>query len=44
MCTFIPKCHSLPFFVWCISGSRSLARFFVDEGAAMMLASTIVPS
>ena len=20
MCAFIPKCHSFPFFVWCISG------------------------
>jgi len=24
MCTFMPKCHWLPFFVWCILGSRSL--------------------
>ena len=44
MCTFIPKCHSFPFFTWCISGSRSPVRFFVDAGASMMLASTIVPS
>ena len=32
-CTFIPKYHWLPFFVWCISGSRAFARFLV-EGAA----------
>ena len=44
MWSFIPKYHSFPFFTWCISGSRSRRRFFVDDGAAMMLASTIVPS
>ena len=37
------KYHWFPFFVWCISGSRSPLRFFVDDGASMMLASTIVP-
>ena len=40
---WIPKYHWFPFFVWCISGSRSPLRFFVDDGASMMLASTIVP-
>ena len=44
MCAFIPKCHWFPFFVWCISGSRSPDRFLVDDGASMMLASTMVPS
>jgi len=39
----MPKCHWLPFFVWCISGSRSLSAFFVELGAAMIVASTIVP-
>ena len=39
MCAFIPKCHSFPFFVWCISGSRCFALFFVDVGAAMSVAS-----
>ena len=33
----------MPFFVWRISGSRAPVRFFVDDGAVMMLASTIVP-
>ena len=33
----------MPFFVWRISGSRAPVRFFVEDGAAMMLASTIVP-
>ncbi len=40
-CSFIPKCHWFPFFVRCISGSRSL--FLVDDGAEMMVASTMVP-
>ena len=43
MCNFIPKYHWFPLRVWCISGSRALARFFVDDGALMILASTIVP-
>ena len=34
------QCHC-PFFVWCISGSRSPDRFLVDDGASMMLASTM---
>src|SRR4030088_771159 len=25
ICAFIPKCHWLPFLVWCISGSRALS-------------------
>src|SRR2546430_10318129 len=28
-CAFIPKYHWLPFFVWCISGSRALSAFLV---------------
>jgi hypothetical protein len=44
MCAFIPKCQALPFLVWCISASRARASFFVDGGAAMIVASTIVPS
>jgi len=43
MCTFIPKNHWFPFFVWCISGSRVRLRFFVELGASMIVASTIVP-
>ena len=43
MCNFIPKYHWFPLRVWCISGSRAPARFFVDDGALMILASTIVP-
>ena len=43
MCAFIPKCHWLPFFVWCISGSRSPLSFLVELGAAMMVASTMEP-
>src|SRR4051812_8565834 len=40
---FIPKCHWLPFRVWCISGSRLFCLFLVEDGAAMIVASTIVP-
>src|SRR5438876_595234 len=40
---FMPKYQALPFLVWCISGSRCCSRFFVDEGACRMVASTIVP-
>ena len=32
-----------PSCVWCISGSRRLSAFFVEVGAAMIVASTIVP-
>jgi hypothetical protein len=42
-CAFIPKCRSLPFFDWYISGSRSLSRFLVDVGAAISVASTNAP-
>src|SRR5207302_1755473 len=42
-CAFIPKYHCLPFFVWCISGSRCCSRFLVEVGACRMAASTIVP-
>src|SRR5207249_1783373 len=42
-CAFIPKYHCLPFFVWCISGSRCCSRFLVEVGACRMVASTIVP-
>ena len=44
MCAFMPKYHWLPFLVWCMSGSRLPSRFFVELGAAMMVASTSVPS
>ncbi len=43
MCSFTPKCHRFPFFVWCISGSRALLSFPVDDGAEMMVAPTMVP-
>src|SRR2546425_8159850 len=42
-CAFIPKYHCLPFFVWCISGSRCCSRFLVEVGACRMVASTMVP-
>src|SRR5437660_6948685 len=40
---FMPKYHWLPFLVWCISGSRALSAFLVEDGALMIVASTIVP-
>ncbi len=43
MWAFMPKCHWLPFLVWCISGSRASSLFFVEGGAAIRVASTIVP-
>src|SRR6202789_890633 len=43
MCAFRPKYHWLPFLVWRISGSRLPASFLVEEGAWMIVASTIVP-
>jgi hypothetical protein len=43
MCAFMPKCHWLPFLVWCISGSRSPLLFLVELGAAISVASTTVP-
>src|SRR3954451_16977947 len=38
-----PKYHWLPFLVWCISGSRAFSAFLVEDGALMIVASTIVP-
>ncbi len=43
MCSFIPKCHRFPFLVRYISGSRALLPFPVDDGAEMMVASTMLP-
>src|SRR5947208_11147425 len=43
MCAFIPKCHVFLFFTWLMSGSRARSRFFVEGGALMIVASTIVP-
>jgi len=34
----------MPSFDWCISGSRLPSLFLVDDGAAISLASTMVPS
>src|SRR5262245_61709414 len=42
-CSFIPECHAFPLRVCSISGSRAWAAFFVELGAAMIVASTIVP-
>ena len=42
MCAFIPKYHCALLRLRAC-GSRSPLRFFVDDGASMMLASTIVP-
>ena len=42
-CTFIPKYHIFPFRVCFISGSRVPVAFFVELGALMIVASTIVP-
>lgn len=44
MWAFNPKCQSLPFFDWCISGSRSPSRFMVEGGAAIKATSTLVSS
>src|SRR5262249_46616866 len=33
ICAFIPKYHWFPFLVWCISGSRALSAFLVEDGA-----------
>ena len=41
---FIPKCRWFPFFVWCIFGSRAFFLFLIDDGAEMMVASTMLPS
>lgn len=40
LCDFMPKCHWLPVFVWCISGSRSPSWSLVDLGAAIRMALT----
>ena len=42
-CAFMPKYHSLPFFVEDISGSRLPASSLVEDGASMMVASNRVP-
>jgi len=34
---------SLPLFYWCVSGSRFPSLFFVDGGAAISVASMVVP-
>jgi len=39
---FIPKYHWLPFLVWCISGSRALSAFLVEDGGVMIVA--LVPA
>src|SRR6202045_221400 len=43
MCSFIPKCQLRPLRVCFISGSRLALAFLVELGAAMMVASTMVP-
>lgn len=40
----MPKIQFLPFFDWCISGSRFSSRFLLEGGAAIKVASTMVPS
>ena len=37
-----PKYHWLPFNAWRISGSRAPSAFFVDDEAAMIVASTML--
>src|SRR5450830_416414 len=44
MGAFMPKCHRLPFLVWCISGSCTPLLFLVKLGAAIKAASTTVPA
>lgn len=39
-----PEVPLVALLVWCISGSCAWARILVDGGAAMIVASTIVPS
>ena len=36
--------HCWPFFVCCISGSRAVAAFLVELGAAIIVASAIMPA
>src|SRR5206468_6855075 len=38
-----PEIPLVALFVWCISGSRALSAFLVEDGALMIVASTIVP-
>jgi hypothetical protein len=40
---FMPKYNWLPFLVWCMSGSWALSAFLVEDGALMIVASTMVP-
>ena len=44
MWAFMPKCHSLPFWLECIPGSRFLSLFLVELGAAISVSSTAVPA
>ena len=39
----MPKCHGLPFLVWCIAALRVPLLFLVELGAAISVASTTVP-
>jgi hypothetical protein len=41
--SLMPKCHWLPFLVWCISGSRSPLLLLVELRAAISVASTTLP-
>ena len=40
---FMPKCHGLPFLVWCIGALRVPLLYLVELGAAISVASTTVP-
>lgn len=42
-CTFIPKYYWLPFLVWCIWGSRTLALLLVEGEAWITVVSTMLP-
>ena len=44
MWAFMPKCHSLPFWLECIPGSRFFSLFLVELGAAISVSSTAVPA
>ena len=43
LCSFMPKYHCFPLRVCFILGPQVLLAFFVERGAAMIAASTIVP-
>lgn len=43
-CPSKPKYHSFPPFVCRIAGSRDFVAFFVELGAPMIVASTMVPA